>query len=91
MPDLVCKRIVYQGQVQGVGFRYRTLQLSHAFRIGGTVKNLPSGEVEIVVQGETHEVETFLAAVRKQMGVYIESEKESPHAIEPFDGFRICR
>ena len=46
----VTLRAVYRGQVQGVGFRYRTTRLAQQYPITGYVKNLPDGTVELVVQ-----------------------------------------
>lgn len=46
----VTLRAVYHGQVQGVGFRYRTTRLAQQYPITGYVKNLPDGTVELVVQ-----------------------------------------
>jgi len=46
----VCLRAVFQGRVQGVGFRYRTSRLARNHSVSGFVKNLPDGTVELVVQ-----------------------------------------
>ena len=43
-------RAVYEGRVQGVGFRYRTSQLAQRYPITGFVKNLADGTVELVAQ-----------------------------------------
>lgn len=58
---LVCRKAIVKGRVQGVGFRANTLR--EALRIGnlqGWVRNLPSGEVEIVVQGDEDSVHRLL-------------------------------
>lgn len=68
---IVCKRVVYSGRVQGVGFRYTTHSLAAGHPIAGYVRNLPSGEVELVVEGEESAVEAFLAAVARRMAGYI--------------------
>ena len=56
-------RVYYSGHVQGVGFRYSVKQLSLEFDVTGWVKNLPDGRVEMVVEGERDELETFQAAI----------------------------
>ena len=45
------RTILFFGEVQGVGFRYTAVQLSRDLRLGGTVRNLPDGRVEMVVEG----------------------------------------
>ncbi len=44
-------RMIVSGRVQGVGFRYATLDEAQELGLKGWVRNLPSGEVEIVAEG----------------------------------------
>jgi len=53
---LISLRAVYQGRVQGVGFRYRTSQLAQRYPVSGYVKNLADGTVELVVQASEQAV-----------------------------------
>ena len=65
---IVGKRVVYQGRVQGVGFRYTAQHLAGRYAdVAGYVCNLASGDVELVVEGEAAEVDAFLAAVGNLM------------------------
>lgn len=48
--EAVCLRAIFQGRVQGVGFRYRTSKLACQYPITGFVKNLSDGTVELVAQ-----------------------------------------
>ena len=68
----VCKRVTYSGRVQGVGFRYTAQHLAAGYRVAGHVRNLSSGEVELVAEGDADEVERFLAAVAGRMGPNID-------------------
>lgn len=43
--------INYSGQVQGVGFRWRLMQIAHKYNLTGFVRNLSNGNVETEVQG----------------------------------------
>ena len=43
--------IVYSGQVQGVGFRWRLMQIANKYNLTGYVRNLSNGNVETEVQG----------------------------------------
>ena len=76
------KRITvhYNGQVQGVGFRYTTCNVAGRFDVTGYVKNLPDGCVEMVAEGDSRELEAFRAAVAEAMEGYIRSAdaSESP-------------
>jgi acylphosphatase len=66
-----CKIVRYSGRVQGVGFRYTAQQLAAGHAVAGYVRNCPDGGVELVAEGETDEVEPFLAAVAARMAGYI--------------------
>jgi acylphosphatase len=83
------KRVVYSGRVQGVGFRYTAQHLAAGYAVAGHVRNLPDGDVELVVEGEADEVERFLAAVAARMAGTIDrtSVREEPPAGRP--GFHI--
>lgn len=54
------RKIIFEGRVQGVGFRYATKQLALGFDVIGWVKNLTDGTVELVLEGEDEEVEEFI-------------------------------
>lgn len=70
----ICKRVLYSGHVQGVGFRYSTLSVAQRFTVTGFVRNLPDGRVELTAEGEAGEVERFLAAVAEHMADYIRGQ-----------------
>jgi acylphosphatase len=74
------RRVYYSGRVQGVGFRFTSQRLAADFAVGGYVRNLPDGRVELVAQGESGALDGFLAAVRSEMGRRIQSESASPEA-----------
>ena len=59
------KRVIYQGRVQGVGFRYTAKDLARGYDVLGTVRNLPEGTVEMIVVGEGDELEDFLRDLRE--------------------------
>lgn len=78
----VCKRVLYTGQVQGVGFRYTARGLARGYPVTGYVRNLPDGSVELVAEGEGVAVEEFLAAVAERMadGISRVTEADAPPA-----------
>jgi acylphosphatase len=85
----VCKRVLYQGHVQGVGFRYAAHGLAQRFAVTGYVRNLPDGRVEIVTEGAETEVARFVSAVARQMAEYIETRQESDEPAQGFTEFEI--
>jgi acylphosphatase len=65
MRELIRAHVRVEGEVQGVGFRQATVH--EAERIGGlagSVKNLPDGRVEVLVEGERGKVEVLVAWLR---------------------------
>lgn len=55
--------LLVSGRVQGVGFRWSTLRLAQQMHLSGLVKNLPSGQVYLEVQGPAAKVEQFCQQV----------------------------
>ncbi len=58
-------RCIIKGRVQGVWFRRYTQQVANELGIGGYVRNLPDGSVEVVASVPDEVWEEFLAALRK--------------------------
>lgn len=54
-------QIKIYGIVQGVSFRYYTREESLKLDLTGWVKNLPSGTVEILAQGEKENLEKLIS------------------------------
>ena len=87
---MIRKHIYYKGRVQGVGFRYTALRTARNFEVTGYVQNQLDGSVELVVEGESPQVEEFLADLAGAMGRYIRQvqEVEEPYTGE-FIGFDV--
>jgi acylphosphatase len=56
--------VLYQGNVQGVGFRYTAKTVAAGFEVVGRVRNLPDGRVELIVEGLTEELNAYRSALR---------------------------
>jgi acylphosphatase len=56
---LVARRFLVSGRVQGVGFRYFAAEAAAAEGLGGWVRNLRDGRVEIMAEGDLESVERF--------------------------------
>ncbi|WP_430876302.1 acylphosphatase [Gilliamella sp. G0441] len=52
-------KFIISGSVQGVGFRFFTYQKAIKIGLVGYVKNLDNGDVEIVVQGSSHQISSM--------------------------------
>jgi acylphosphatase len=89
MATTVCKRVLYEGRVQGVGFRYTAQRLAGGYVVAGHVRNLPGGEVELVAEGAADQVDAFLAAVAERMAHYITRTTARGEAPAGRTGFHI--
>ena len=52
-------RIVVSGIVQGVGFRFFTVDAARRLGLSGFVRNLDDGSVEVEVEGDEDVIESF--------------------------------
>ncbi len=64
---MVRDMVTFTGRVQGVGFRYATVEVAQRFAVAGYVQNLPDGSVRMVAEGEASELDALLAAIRQRM------------------------
>lgn len=82
--------IFYSGMVQGVGFRYTIEQFASALNLTGWVKNLPDGRVEIVVEGNSEDIEKLTNQVDGRFAGYIKEKKVSFSSVQgKFKNFQI--
>lgn len=58
-------KIIVQGYVQGVGFRYSTKQLADSLGIKGTVRNKANGTVAIEASGSCEQLDQFIKKLEK--------------------------
>ena len=58
----------FSGRVQGVGFRYRTINIASRYQVSGIVENLPDGRVRLVAEGSQEEVSAFVREIVQWMG-----------------------
>jgi len=55
-----CQRIIVSGHVQGVFFRDSTREKARALGLSGGVRNLRSGQVEVLVLGDSSDVQSLI-------------------------------
>jgi acylphosphatase len=66
---MIAKRVIFEGRVQGVGFRYTVKDLARGFEVRGWVKNLPDGTVELQVMGNEDELDDFIHEINEESPV----------------------
>ena len=77
------KIVLYSGWVQGVGFRQTTVSLARAYSIGGTVRNMDDGRVELILEGPTEEMDQLLADIEARFSGFI---TDVGQRTEPLEG-----
>jgi acylphosphatase len=84
-------QVFYEGNVQGVGFRYSVRQIAKGFDVTGSVRNLSDGRVELLARGDEDEVRAFLDAIgQSELRAHIKKHSEALLANPPaFRGFEI--
>jgi acylphosphatase len=84
-------QVFYEGNVQGVGFRWSVRNVAKGFDITGSVRNLRDGRVELQVTGDEEEVRAFLEAIlQSELRAHIRKHSETPLLNPPaFRGFEI--
>ncbi|OJX47434.1 MAG: hypothetical protein BGO78_17055 [Chloroflexi bacterium 44-23] len=89
--DFVRVHIFVEGRVQGVGFRYFTLQKANLLGITGWVRNTYRGEVEILAEDTRPKLETLIGNLRQGPGGSFVSNLriEWLDATEEFDRFSV--
>lgn len=87
---VVRRRVLVWGLVQGVGFRWSCAREAARLGVAGRVRNLGTGDVEIVAEGAAGAVESLVAWARRGpsraevMGVEVTDEEP-----QGLTGFRV--
>jgi acylphosphatase len=91
---MVAKHVIFEGRVQGVGFRYAVKELARGFEVRGWVKNLADGSVEMLAVGEAGELDDFLHEIIEESSVAANIRSHRVERVpvpEGLTGFRIER
>lgn len=89
LPNSIRAHVIVSGKVQGVGYRFSTLDEAKSRGITGWVRNLPDGRVEAVFEGTEETVREMIkwcdqgppASVVKDVFV----EYQNPEGLQQFD------
>jgi acylphosphatase len=87
--DLIRRRVVVGGRVQGVWFRQSTREHARSNGVAGWVRNLPDGTVEAVLEGPPDAVQTLVrfcgtGPARARVD-RIDQHDESPEGLSGFE------
>ena len=75
---MISLQVFYEGNVQGIGFRWSVRHVAKGFDVTGWVRNLLDGRVELQVKGEKNEVRAFLEAVAEsELRAHIRKQTEN--------------
>ena len=82
---MVRKHIFFSGDVQGVGFRYRSFYIAQSLGL----ENLWDGRVEMEVQGSEASIREMLARIQQQRWINVTDMEITEIPCEEERGFKI--
>lgn len=81
-------RVIYAGEVQGVGFRYTARSIAEPLGVAGSVENLNNGSVRLVAEGPEDVLKRLLLQIRvSRIGMQIADERVSWGDAQGLSGF----
>ena len=87
--DIVRRRVVAHGRVQGVFFRHSARERANAHSVAGWVRNRDDGAVEAVIEGPREAVERltrfFETGPRGASVEDVEVDEEQPEGLSGFE------
>ena len=63
--------LFYSGKVQGIGFRCTVLDIARQQKIGGWVKNLDDGRVEVIAEASEDILNNFLQDIDQHFSGHV--------------------
>ncbi len=90
--DIICAHVYISGRVQGVGYRYSTVETATQLGLKGWVRNLPDKRVEAVFEGKREIVEQMIRWCHEgPPAALVETVKVEYLAPEAFERFEVKR
>ena len=81
-------RVIYEGDVQGVGFRHTARSLANGLGVAGGVENLHDGTVQLVAEGPEDVLKRLLLQIRvSRLGPLISHEQVEWGEAQGLSGF----
>lgn len=75
---MIRKRIVFTGQVQGVGFRWRAKQAAVLYNCTGWCRNDWNGTVTMEIHGEEEAIDRVIQSIEAGRYVWIQNMDVTP-------------
>lgn len=84
--------LIVTGRVQGVFYRATCQEIALGLGLKGWVRNLPTGQVEVLVQGEKDKIEKLIKWCKKgpPSAVVHDIKVEWENAVEKFNMFSVA-
>lgn len=73
--SIINRNIVFQGRVQGVGFRIQSTLIGQNLDLEGWVKNLDNGDVEMEIQGTEEKINFLINEMKNTKRIRIDDMK----------------
>ena len=87
---MVRKHIFFSGDVQGVGFRYRSFYIAQSLDLTGWVQNEDDGSVTLEVQGDPDKFMSLFAMIQKSDYIQITGIRSKNIPPDPWEhGFSV--
>ena len=80
MEERIRRHMIFSGNVQGVGFRYRSFYMAEKLGLTGWVRNLHNGTVEMEAQGREEDINALVCFLDQTRPIRIEglTSEEAP-------------
>jgi len=87
---MTAKHIIFIGQVQGVGFRFTAFRIANRYKLSGFVRNAPDGNVEMLAQGRSEDIDNCIRDIQDSFAGYIRETKIEEVTLNPqYKDFKI--
>ena len=85
--------LVIRGRVQGVFFRQSAKEHADRLRLTGWIRNLPSGDVEALIEGESNHVRDFVSWCQRgqEHAAVVSVDESSAPVTGAFSNFSVIR
>jgi len=87
--EIIREHIYVDGRVQGVGFRFRTMQFAIQLKLTGWVRNLDDGRVEMEVQGEREKIDHLFEILKGERFIEIHQFEADLIPVKHESGFQV--
>lgn len=81
---MIARQTIFEGRVQGVGFRYSCKELAKGYDLTGSVENQADGSVKVILQGDEEEIEEYLRDLSEESALshHIKSQMTTPIEVD---------